>query len=149
MSLFRNKKQGKPPHTWYPEILRWREGDIIHCWNIAKAIGYVNVSNRDISIYLSDYSTSTGYASAKFKFKSVNESGMIYLEDKNDHLVEFEFWRFIKCSMNESLKSRKIEDREESSQQYMELMKNFQKAFDELQEADNHPKRLGEKNENS
>jgi hypothetical protein len=29
------------------------------------------------------------------------------------------------------------------SKDYMELMGNFQKAFDELQEADNHPKRLG------
>ena len=147
MGLFRNKKQGKPPHTWYPEILHWREGDIIHCWNIAKAIGYVKVTTKDLNLYMSNgTSPVTGYASARFKFRSVNENGMIYLEFENDLLVEFEFWRFIRCAENESLRSRKIEDREESSQQYMELMKNFQKAFDELQEADNHPKRLGEKN---
>lgn len=38
MGLFRNKKKGVPPHTWYSEILHWKEGDRINCWNIAQAL---------------------------------------------------------------------------------------------------------------
>ena len=35
------------------------------------------------------------------------------------------------------------EEKQKGSKQYMELMKTFQEAFDELQESDNHPKRIG------
>ena len=38
MELFRNKKKGVPPHTQYPEILHWKDGDRINCWNIAQAL---------------------------------------------------------------------------------------------------------------
>ncbi|CAN0291299.1 unnamed protein product [Chrysoparadoxa australica] len=39
-----------------------------------------------------------------------------------------------------------VQDRLKGTENYMELMKNFQISFDELQEADEHPKRLGQKN---
>jgi len=38
MGLFKNKKKGIAPHTWYPEILQWKQGDEINVWNIAQAI---------------------------------------------------------------------------------------------------------------
>ncbi len=85
---------------------------------------------------------------ATFTYKSVDKRGNIYLEDPHNHLVQFEFWRFIKVSTNETLKSRLVEEKQRGSEEYMELMQNFQQAFNELQGADNHPKRLGAK-ENS
>ena len=81
----------------------------------------------------------------RFIYKSVDENGSIYVTDPDGHLVQFEFWRFNKVSTNETLKSRLIEQKQQNSESYMELMKNFQHAFNELQEADDHPKRLGEK----
>ena len=139
MGLFRNKKKGVAPHTWYPEILHWREGDQINCWNIAQTI---SVSGKKF-----DWGTYHKYAqtgmSVGFKYKSVDQHGKVYLEDEEGHLVEFEFYRLIKYARNETLKSRKLEQQLADSRDYMELMQNFQQAFDELQAADNHPKRLG------
>ena len=144
MGLFTNKKKGQPPHTWYPDILHWREDDQVFCWNIAKAIGYMNANSSDLYKYLHKDGMQTGYGKATFKFKSVDETGKIYLEDGDGLLVEFEFYKFIKAAKNESLISRKVEQNQRNSKDYMELMDNFQHAFDELQEKDNHPKRLGE-----
>lgn len=146
MGFFKNDKKGKPPHTWYPEILHWREGDKIFCWNIAKALGYMNAKSKDLYKYMSAAEQmSGGFGKANFFYKSVDESGNIYLEYE-DETVQFEFWRFIKSSENESLKSRNLQDDVKNSKKYMELMSTFQHAFDELQEADEHPKRLGQKN---
>ncbi|HCI69112.1 MAG TPA: hypothetical protein DHV30_00310, partial [Balneola sp.] len=72
--------------------------------------------------------------------------GKIFVKDKEENLLEFEFYRFIKKSKNESLANRMVQDRLKRTENYMELMKNFQISFDELQEADEHPKRLGQKN---
>jgi len=77
----------------------------------------------------------------------VDELGNTYLEDSDGHLVEFQFYRLIKYARNETLKTRKLEQRLIDSKQYMELMGNFQQAFDELKAADNHPKRLGSGND--
>lgn len=142
MGFFNNNKKGKPPHSWYPEILHWKTGDKIFCWNISKSIGYLKAESSDAYKYLSE--NGTGFGKAMLIYKSVDEQGNIFLEDEDEHLVQFEFWRFIKSARNESLKSRKLEERQKDSQEYMELMQNFQQAFDELQEADNHPKRLEE-----
>ena len=141
MGLFTNKKKGKAPHTWYPDILHWREGDKIFCWNVAKAIGYAKAKPQDYYKFL-DHS-STGFGKGTFKFKSVDGQGNIYLDHDGD-IVQFEFFRFIKVAQNESLASRKLELQYLDSERYMELMHTFQKAFDELQEEDKHPKRLGE-----
>jgi len=141
MGLFTNKKKGKAPHTWYPDILHWREGDKIFCWNIAKAIGYAKAKPQDFYKYL-DHGSS-GYGKGTFSYKSVDGQGYIYLEH-DENIVRFEFFRFIKVAKNESLASRKLELQYQDSEKYMELMHTFQKAFDELQEEDQHPKRLGE-----
>lgn len=147
MGLFTNKKKGKPPHTWYPEILHWREGDKIFCWNIAKAIGYINTKSKDLYKYMSAAEQmSGGFGKATFLYKSVDENGNVYLEYDGE-TVQFEFWRFIKSSENESLKSRNLQDDVKNSKRYMELMFTFQHAFDELQEADDHPVRLGQPNQ--
>ena len=146
MGFFKNDKKGKPPHTWSPEILHWREGDKIFCWNIAKALGYLNAKSKDLYKYMSaTEQMSGGFGKANFFYKSVDETGNIYLEYEGE-TVQFEFWRFIKSSENESLKSRNLQDDLKNSKKYMELMSTFQHAFDELQEADDHPKRLGQKN---
>ncbi|RNC83020.1 MAG: hypothetical protein ED557_09870 [Balneola sp.] len=141
MGWFKNKKKGVPPHTWYPEILHWQEGDKINCWNIAQAIAVG---------WKFDWGTFRKYSNADnahgqyiFTYKSVDEHGKIYLTDDDEHIVEFHFFRFIKYARNESLKSRNMLSKVNNSQEYMELMKNFQQAFNELQEGDNHPKRLG------
>lgn len=143
MSFFKNDKKGKPPHTWYPEILHWREGDKISCWNIAKAIGYMKGKSKDLYKYMSGAEQMYGgFGKGTFLYKSVDESGHIYLEYEGE-TVQFEFWRFIKAAENDSLKSRMLEDNVKNSKKYMELMDTFQHAFDELQEADDHPVRLG------
>lgn len=143
MGLFRNKKKGVPPHTWYPEILHWKEGDRINCWNIAQAL---TGQKFDWGTYHKYVDMSVGGSGKHvFTYKSVDEFGKIYLADDDGDLVEFHFYKFIKYARNETMKTRSIQQRILDSKEYMELMDNFQKAFDELQEADDHPKRLGAK----
>lgn len=138
MGFFKNDKKNKPPHTWYPAILHWQEGDIIYCRNISRAFGYKNAKTEDILKYMKPNEV---VGKVRFIYKSINKDGSIYLTDSDDHLVQFEFWRFIKVSTNETLKSRLVEQKQQDSEGYMELMKNFQNAYNELEESDN-PKRL-------
>ena len=84
-----------------------------------------------------------GFAKAHFVFVGVNSEGKIFVKDEKENLLEFDFYRFIKKARNESLVNRMIQDRITGTENYMELMKSFQQAFDELQEEDQHPKRLG------
>ncbi len=142
MKFFRNKKRGVPPHTWYPEILHWKEGDRINCWNIAQAL---TGEKFDWGTYHKYSKSSTGSGQYVFSYRSVDELGKIYLEDEDGDLLSFHFYKFIKYARNETLKSRTLEQRVMESKEYMELMGNFQQAFNELQAADNHPKRLGDK----
>lgn len=144
MGFFNRKKkyEGVAPHTWYPDILHWLEGDLIYCGNIAKAIGYNKATAKELARYNGEKSP-FGYPTERFIYKSVDQNGMIYLEDGDKHLHTFEFWRFIKSSENLSLKSRQVESALIESKSYMQLIENFQSAFNELQEEDQHPKRLG------
>lgn len=140
-NFFRNKKRGVPPHTWYPEILHWKTDDRINCWNIAQAL---SAEKFDWGTYHKYVDKGTASGQHVFSYRSVDQHGKIYLEDDEGDLVEFHFFKFIKYARNETLKSRKVESRVVESRQYMELMDNFQQAFNELQEADEHPKRLGD-----
>ncbi len=140
MGLFTNKKRGKAPHSWYPEILHWKEEDRINCWNIAQALGGEKFDWGTYNKYRDSTSATGQYV---FTYKSVDALGKIYLADDDGDLVEFHFYKFIKYARNETLKTRALKQRVTDSEEYMELMQNFQQAFDELQEADNHPKRLG------
>src|SRR5690554_6372447 len=126
MGLFTNKKKGKAPHTWYPDILHWREGDKIYCWNIAKAIGYLKAKTQDYSKYADG--VQSVYGKADFIYKSVDGRGNIYLEH-DGNIVQFEFYRFVTVAKNESLASRKLEVEMQGSEKYMELMHTFQQAF--------------------
>lgn len=141
MSWFRNKKKKTPPHLWYPDILHWREGDELYCWGIMSALGMKNFSWATYHKYVDMH---TGAAKGTFYFKSIDKNGNIFVEDTNGNIEQFEFWRFVKKARNESLNSRQKKNQLEESQEYMELMRTFQQAFDELQENDNHPKRLGQ-----
>lgn len=147
MALFKHKKIGLPPHTWYPEILHWEEGDRLNCWNIGQAIavGW----KFDWGTYKKYSSNGDARGHYMFTFKSVDQFGKLYVTDDDGHLVEFHFFRFIKYARNETLKTRMMNSKVNDSQDYMELMSTFQKAFNELQEADNHPKRLGTAEEES
>jgi len=140
----KNKYEGQPPHTWYPDILHWREGDSLFCSNVQQSVGFLKVKPKYLKMYFDTPKDEIGFLSAKFTYKSVDASGMIFVEDVKGHLHSFEFWRFIKSSDNLSLKSREIKERQANSESYMELIQNFQTAFNELQEKDEHPKRLGD-----
>lgn len=139
MGLFTNKKKGKAPHTWYPDILHWQEGDKLYCWNVLSALGGKN-SWAEVHRYTPE---GGGFAKAHFVFVGVNSEGKIFVKDEKENLLEFDFYRFIKKARNESLVNRMIQDRVTGTENYMELMKSFQQAFNELQEEDQHPKRLG------
>ena len=141
MGFFKNDKKGKPPHTWYPDILHWREDDSIYCWNVMSALGNNKQSWAEIHRYTPE---GGGFAKAHFTFVGVNSEGKIFVKDKEENLLEFEFYRFIKKSKNESLANRMVQDRLKGTENYMELMKNFQRSYDELQEADENPKRMTE-----
>ena len=134
MGLFRNKKKGVAPHSWYPEILHWKDGDRINCWNIAQALGGEKFDWGTYHKYADSTSASGQYV---FTYRGVDEIGKVYLADDEGDLVEFHFYKFIKYARNETLRSRNLEHRVVESKEYMELMENFQKAFTELQEADN------------
>lgn len=140
MGLFKNKKKGVAPHIWYPDILHWREGDNLYCWNILSAMGNSKISWPEFHKYAP---AGGGYAKAFFTFEGVDANGKIYVKDEDGDMLEFEFYRFIKKARNESLKNRMLELKLKGTTDYMELMNTFQKAFNELQEGDNHPKRLG------
>ena len=141
MGLFTNKKKGKPPHTYYPDILHWSEGDQIYCWSVLGAMNSFKAKHADYNKYTDQTSP---FGKAMFTYKGVDESGIVYLEDEDGHLIEFEFYRLIKKARNETLNKRKLQQKLKGSTKYMELMNSFQRAFNELQEADNHPHRLGE-----
>lgn len=132
--LFRSNKKGKPPHTWYPDILHWKEGDEIYCWGILSALGFENFSWANYHKHTDPHS---GAAKGTFYFKSVDKDGSIFVEDENGNIVRFEFYRFIRKSRNESLISRQAEAQVRESEEYMELIQEFQKAFDHLQVSDN------------
>ncbi len=139
MGLFTNKKKGKAPHTWYPDVLHWREGDTVYCWNLNYVFGSIAPYSS-----LTKYAPQGGYAKAYLTFKGVTENGHIFLEDEFGNLLELEFYRLIKKAHNESFINRQLTHKLQNTENYMDLMANFQQAFDELQASDNHnyPKKL-------
>ncbi|MEO9884735.1 MAG: hypothetical protein ABJR05_13590 [Balneola sp.] len=133
MGFFKNDKKGKPPHTWYPEILHWREGDTIYCWNVMSALGSNKKSMAQIHRYIPE---GGGFAKTHFKFSGVNSNGKIFVEDNDGNILEFQFYRFIRKSENESLANRMAQNRLKGTEDYMELMENFQQAYEELAESE-------------
>lgn len=108
-------------------------------------LGYnISLWNFNMANYYKYVDSWSGVAKGSFYYKSVDKNGDIFLEDENGNLIQYEFWRFIKKTRNESLKTRQTQEQVKDSEEYMELMDEFQKAFNELQESDNHLHRLGE-----
>lgn len=130
MSFFKNEKKNTAPHKWYPDILHWKKGDEVFCWNIVYASG--KIFSADYHRYVNE----AGRAKATFYYEGISSNGNIILKDKEDHFVEFEFYRFIKKARNESLKNRNLSQKIQESSEYMELIEAFQKAFEELEESD-------------
>lgn len=135
MSLFKKRKEIYP-HKVNSQLMHWREGDEIFARNIkakswfSKMIAFERNSLNIIYI-----------------FRGLTKNGSVILEEKETgHLEKTELRKFLKYAKNKSLKNRLLKNDLDESKEYMELLETFQKAFDELQEADDHPKRLGEPN---
>ena len=119
--------------------MHWQEGDKIYCWNVLSALGSKK-SWAEVHRY---FPQGGGIAKAHFTFIGVDAGGKMFVKDEKENLVEFDFYRFIKKSKNESLDNRIMQDRIKGTESYMELMEDFQQAFNELQEEAQHPKPLG------
>jgi hypothetical protein len=104
--LFR--KSPKLPHEIFPELLRWQEGDKIN----------------------------TNGSGFTYTFISCDEKGEFYLKRENFD----DYWRFdlkkIQTLTNISLQNREIKAQIEQSDNYWQLLQEFQKAVKELQERD-------------
>ncbi|WP_018128012.1 hypothetical protein [Balneola vulgaris] len=122
-----------PPHKLHPDILHWKEGDEIEARNV------------NISGFFSLLSAiEVGNVNRLYLFKAITDDGLIIVMDKETgQLYKVLFKKFIKKATNISLLNRKIECDIDNSQGYMELMKTFQKAYNEL-EASDKPKLLDE-----
>ena len=133
MALFRKTNKGIAPHIGYPEIMHWQAGDEI----VARNIHAKNPLQKLVAY-------EDGVLNITYIFKSVTADGFILVEEKESgEPHKADFYTFVKKAKNITLKKRLMSSELNDSNEYMELMSEFQKAFDELQSADNHPKRLG------
>lgn len=138
MNFFKSDKN-LPPHKINSELLHWREGDEIIARNI-KITGLVSLLTA----------LETDNLNSHYYFKSFTKDGHIIVANKESgNLEKVRLKKFLKHAQNISLKNRALKSDIENSEEYMELMEEFQKAFNELQESDNHPHRLGEPEEQS
>lgn len=115
-----------PPHKLHPDILHWREGDELFARNV-KLKGWFSKL----------MAFETGNLNAAYYFKAITDEGVIVVAEKESgHLHKVKFEKFIKKATNLSFVNRAIEQDLKTSQNYMELMENFQQAYNELEEAD-------------
>ncbi len=129
--MFKNKKKGAPPHTWYPEILHWKEGDEVRARNVA------NKGPLSTIILFEE-----GELNVVYLYKGVTNDGFIVIEEKDTgHLHKVLFQKFIRKAENLTLKNRSINHLLNESKEYMELITEFQSAFSELSDSD-RPKLL-------
>lgn len=120
-------KDHQAPHTWYPEILHWQEGDEIKARN-------ANAKNWFSKLMAFE----VGKLNIFYFYKGVTSDGYIIVEEKETgHLHKLVFKKFIKNAANLSYKNRTINLDINHSKDYMVLMEEFQKAYLELQEGDN------------
>jgi len=101
------------PHEQYPEIMHWREGDEIR-------------------------SSTHSHWFFWFKFISVTEDGTVYGDSiLSDHKFRCELWVIMRDGSNLTLNDREISQELQRSNEYIELIKEFNAAFASLQERDN------------
>ncbi|MCR9133186.1 MAG: hypothetical protein NXI08_11445 [bacterium] len=131
MGIF-NKSSTKAPHLQHPEILHWKEGDIIRARNV-KAKGIFSKLNA----------LETGALTRNYEYKGITSDGFIIVEDEADkeiHKTDLQF--FLKKAENLSLKNRTILTELDTSSEYMELIAEFQKAYMELSDQSEESKLL-------
>lgn len=142
MRLFKkNNKKSNPPHTWYPDILHWREGDAIRCIDY----GEVEYNNyiQNLMLRIDGMIDEDAVPMNVYLYKGITDRGFIIIAEKDSgRLHKIEFKKFIKNAINLSLRNRSIEEDLSYSKEYMELIDSFQKAYNELQESDEAKKLL-------
>lgn len=125
MSLFRRKKN-LPPHKIHADVLHWKEGDELVYMNV--------VLNGPFEIDIDSYEDKNKKHGI---YKSLSSDGYIIIEEKETgNLNKYEFRKFIKAAKNISFQNRIISSEIKESNNYMELIESFQKAYTELQESD-------------
>lgn len=131
MGFFKRTKKNLPPHKIHPDVLHWKEGDELVYMNV--------VLNGPFEIDIDSYEEKN----KKYGFyKILTSEGYIIIEEKESgNLSKYEFRKFIKAAKNISFQNRIISLEIKESNNYMELIESFQKAYTELQESDN-PKLL-------
>lgn len=99
------------PHEQYPQIMHWRAGDEI----------------RSSAIHNNFW----------FHLISITESGWVYGQERlNEHKFRQPLWVVMRDGCNLSLKDREINEALKQSNEYMDLIVEFNKAFAQLQERD-------------
>ena len=126
MGLFTNKKKGRAPHSWYPEILHWKEGDEV----IARNVHPKNPLTKLIAF-------ESGKLNLTYIYRGLTADGRIIVEEKDSgEYHKLLFYKFVKKAKNITLKGRMITHELDTSNEYMELMQEFQKAYTELETSD-------------
>lgn len=93
MGIF-NKSTAKAPHLQHPEILHWKEGDIIRARNV-KAKGIFSKLNA----------LETGTLTRNYVYKGITSDGFIIIEDEADKEIhKTDLQSFLKKAENLSLK---------------------------------------------
>lgn len=124
MGILSTKHQA--PHSWYPEILHWQEGDEIRARNANAKSWFAKLMAFE-----------DGRLNIFYYYKGVTSDGFIIVQEKETgHLHKLIFKKFIRKAINLSLKNRMIHSDMGTSKEYMVLMEEFQKAYLELQEGD-------------
>lgn len=125
MGIFQ-KKETSAPHIEFPEILHWHEGDRIKARNVTMKGLLSKMTAIETGEYILIYI-----------YKGITRDGFIIVESEADNVAhKTELKKFLKKAENLSLKNRSIYSDLESSNEYMKLMEEFQRAYLELKEAD-------------
>lgn len=132
MGFFSSNKLQIPPHKLHPEVLHWKEGDEIVARNI-----------KVKSLFSKLMAFETGKLNIVYYYKGLTSDGFVIVEEKESgHLDKVEFYKFIKHAKNKSVKNRILTQDLEQSRDHMELIDEFQKAYNELEASDKGRKLL-------
>ncbi len=101
------REERAAPHEQYPEILHWEQDD-----ELSSAAGC-------------------------YYFISVTADGYVYVWDYlKDHKLKLSLIRVMATATNKNLRDREINKKLKETNEYMELLENFQDAVKELQQRD-------------
>ncbi len=135
MGFFTKNKNMGSPHVLYPILLHWQKGDII------TSIDYGKMESKNFFtafILRADGLTPM----ATYIYQSITEDGFVIIEhEETGRLYKIGIKKFLKDAQNISFNNRSIKDDLLDSSRYMELVNEFQIAYNELRESD-QPKQL-------